>query len=298
MTIQVRAAVSDADYEAWRAVRIAVLPGERCPNVAELREFDRPGRLLMLAESDGEVVGNGLSDRSDESGRAFVSPRVRPEARRQGVGTTLLLALADHAVAQGYEWAGSGVEDKGSLAFAQRFGFVETGRQVEQVRQIGAEARPEPPSEYEVVTVAQRPELWARAYHQVALPTFPDMDVPSLLNVSAGDWEKEWINEPEAMFLAVCGDEVIGVAGLMIDTDRPERAEVAYTAVRRQWRGKAVASTLKRMSIAWAAEHDITEIYTWTQRGNDSMRRLNEHLGFSYGAVSINVRAPLPLSAS
>ena len=97
------------------------------------------------------------------------------------------------------------------------------------------------------------------------------------------------------MFLAIAGDDVIGVAGLLLDTDRPERAEVAYTAVRREWRGKAVASTLKRTSMAWAAEHGITEVYTWTQQGNENMRRLNEHLGFSYGAVSINLRAPLPL---
>jgi len=124
------------------------------------------------------------------------------------------------------------------------------------------------------------------------------MDVPSLLNVTADDWSSEWINDPEAMFMAISGHQVIGVAGLMLDTDRPERAEVAYTAVRREWRGKSVASTLKRMSLAWATEHGITEVYTWTQRGNDTMRRLNEHLGFTYGAVSISVRAPLPLAHS
>ncbi|MEU4393543.1 GNAT family N-acetyltransferase [Kribbella sp. NPDC023855] len=277
-------------------MRIAALPHERCPSVAELREMDRPGRLLLVAEVDGRVVGSGLADRSDEEGRAYVAPRVLPEHRRQGVGTELLMALARHAVDQGYERAGAGVEDDGSLAFAQRFGFVEADRQVEQVRRIGVEPWPAPPTEYEVVTVAQRPELWARAYEQVALPTFPDMDVPSLLNVTADDWAKEWINDPEAMFLAVAGDEVIGVAGLLLDTDKPERAEVAYTAVRREWRGKSVAATLKRMSMAWAAEHGIAEIYTWTQRGNDNMRRLNEHLGFTYGATSISVRATLPLA--
>ena len=32
--------------------------------------------------------------------------------------------------------------------------------------------------------------------------------------------------DPAAMFVAVAGNEVIGVAGLMLDSDRPERAEV------------------------------------------------------------------------
>lgn len=296
MTTTIRTAITDADYEAWRAIRIAVLPYERCPTVAELRDFDRPGRLMVLAEVDGEVAGSGLADRSGDGERAALMPRVHPDFRRRGVGTDLLRVLADHAIAEGYDTAGASVDDEESRLFAERFGFVETNRQVEQVRRIGDEPRPAPPTEYEIVSVAERPELWEKAYHQVALPTFPDMDHPVAIKVSADDWEKEWINDPAAMFVAVAGDEVIGVAGLMLDSDRPERAEVAYTAVRREWRGKSVASTLKRTSMAWAAEHGITEIYTWTQRGNDSMRRLNEHLGFSYGIVSLTMRAPLPLT--
>lgn len=293
--IEIRPVETDADYEAWRQVRIAVLPHERCPSVSELRELETPERLLVLAELDGEVVANGLADSSDEAGRGFVAPRVRPEARRRGVGTRLLRALADHAGALGYQVVGSGVEDEGSLEFAHRSGFVETGRQVEQVRRIGDEPWPATPTDYEVMTVADRPELWTAAYEQVALATFPDMDLPAPLDVSPQEWASEWINEPAAMFLAVAGDDVIGVAGLLLDSDRPQRAEVAYTGVCLDWRGKGVASTLKRSSMAWAAGHGITEIYTWTQQGNADMRRLNEHLGFSYGAVSINVRAELPL---
>lgn len=296
MTTSVRTAVSDADYEAWRAVRIAVMPYERCPSVAELRALDRPGRLMVLAEVGGVVVGSGLADRSGDGERAALAARVRPEFRRQGIGTDVLRVLAEHAVAQGYDMAGASVDDEESRLFAERFGFVETNRQVEQVRPIGDEAWPAAPTAYAIVPVAERPELWAKAYHQVALPTFPDMDHPVALKVSEEDWATEWINDPAAMFMAVVGDDVIGVAGLMLDTDRPERAEVAYTAVRREWRGKSVAATLKRASMAWAAEHGITEIYTWTQRGNDAMRRLNEHLGFSYGIVSISMRAPLPLA--
>lgn len=296
MTTTIRTAITDADYEAWRAVRIAVLPYERCATIAELRDLDRPGRLMVLAEIDGEVVGSGMADRSGDGERAALMPRVHPDFRRRGVGTELLRVLADHAVAQGYDMAGASVDDEESRLFAERFGFQEANREVEQVRQIGDEPWPAPPTEYRIVSVAERPELWAAAYHQVALPTFPDMDHPVAIKVSADEWDKEWINDPAAMFVAVAGDEVIGVAGLMLDSDRPERAEVAYTAVRREWRGRSVAATLKRTSMAWAADHGITEIYTWTQRGNDAMRRLNEHLGFTYGIVSISLRAPLPLS--
>jgi RimJ/RimL family protein N-acetyltransferase len=96
------------------------------------------------------------------------------------------------------------------------------------------------------------------------------------------------------MFLALYGDEVIGCAGLNRDTDRPERAENALTAVRRTWRGRGIASHLKRRTLHWAALNGLEEIYTWTQVGNSSMLRLNEHLGYVTTRNSITVSRTLP----
>ena len=39
---------------------------------------------------------------------------------------------------------------------------------------------------------------------------------------------------------------------------------------------------LKRLELAWAAEHGFTEVFTWTQRGNEGMRAVNERLGYVY----------------
>ncbi|TDD29216.1 GNAT family N-acetyltransferase [Kribbella turkmenica] len=291
----IRPVCTDADYEGWREVLVAIHPQERCPSVAELRDVEAPKRLLLIAKLDGKVVGTGLSDRSVLADRALVMVRVLPDARRQGIGSELLHALSHHAVAQGYEIATAGLDDEGSLAFAQRLGFVETRREVEQVRRVVAESWPESARLYDIVSVAERPELWAKAYEQVALPTFSDMDVPVWPAVSGEEWAELWINDPEAMFMAVVCDEVIGVAGLLVDADRPERAEVAYTGVRQEWRRRGVASNLKRTSMAWAADRGITEIYSWTQQGNENVRALNERLGFTYGAISIKVQATLPL---
>jgi hypothetical protein len=38
------------------------------------------------------------------------------------------------------------------------------------------------------------------------------------------------------MFVALAGDELIGTSGLMLDSDEPNRAELALTAVRREHR--------------------------------------------------------------
>src|SRR5690349_7304990 len=129
--------VTDEDYEAWRQVRIEVVPGERCDTVAELRAQDSADRLLMLAVLDGTVVGSGIADRSDTAGGGFVAPRVRPAHRRRGVGSALLPRLADHIAALGLPEVRAMTEDAESLAFAEHFGFVERDRQVEQLRAVG-----------------------------------------------------------------------------------------------------------------------------------------------------------------
>lgn len=294
--IAIRRAETDADLEAWRQVRIAVLPNERTATVVEIRAAARPEYLLLLAEIDGGgVVGAGFANRSDQAGRASLAPRVLPEWRRRGVGSALLRALAAHVVGLGYDEVGSSVEEEGSLAFAQRFGFVEVDRQVEQVWSVVATGPFPVPDGVEIASVAGRPELWAEAYRQVATQAFQDFALDTPLDVSLEQWERDWINWPQAMFVAMSEGEVVGCAGLMRDDDRPDRAENALTAVRRDWRRRGVASALKRTAMAAAATAGIGEVYTWTQRGNDDMRQLNERLGYVYRGVSISVRAPLPL---
>jgi GNAT superfamily N-acetyltransferase len=188
------------------------------------------------------------------------------------------------------------VDDEGSLAFAEHFGFAETGRQVEQVRAIEAdEPWPATPDGVEVVTVAERPELLPRLYQELALEAFQDMPTPRKVEITLEQWQSEWLNWPEATFAALAGDEIVGMAGLNHDADRPDRAENALTTVRRDWRGRGLARALKETAIAWASRHGIREIYTWTQTGNENMRAVNERLGYVTRDFSINVRRKLPL---
>ena len=222
--------VTDEDYEAWRQVRIAVVPGERSDTVAEMRVRGTPDRLRLLATMDGIVVGSGLADRSDSQGGGYVAPRVLPEHRRRGVGSALLKSLAAHVTA---------------------------------------------------------------CFETFGTEVLADFALFEPLQINAQQWASSWAGDP--MFLAVFDGEVIGCAGLFRDTDRPERAENALTAVRREWRGRGIASHLKRRTLLWAADHGLSELYTWTQARNVSMLRLNEHLGYATGQVSITVSRPLPL---
>ena len=293
--LTLRVAETDADLEAWRRVRIGVLPNERCQTVEWMRSSMTPERVYLVAELDGVLAGSGLGGRND-LGYAGLHPRVLPWARRRGVGTAILLELAERAVTLGFEEAGTNVDDPGSLTFAERFGYREIGRQIEQVRAIGAEPFVAAPEGIEIVAVADRPELWRDAYDPLALQAFDDMALDRPLLASLEQWERQWLSWPDGMFLAVADGKIVGCAGLERDTDVPERAENALTAVLRGWRGRGIATALKRAALAHAAANGIREVYTWTQLGNADMRRLNEHLGYVQRAVSISVRAPLPLT--
>lgn len=286
--------VTADDYEAWRQVRIAVVPGERCDTIAEMRAHDSADRLIMLATMDGSVVGSGLADRSDTTGGGFVAPRVRLEFRRRGVGSALLRALAAHVAALGLPEVRSMVDDPESLAFADHFGFVERDRQIEQVRAIGDEQSPSAlPDGVDVMRLDEQPELWAACFDTFGQEALADFALYTPLEISAEQWSTSWVGEP--MFLALSDGVVIGCAGLDRDTDRPERGENALTAVRRDWRGRGIASHLKRRTLKWAADNGLTEMYTWTQAGNSPMLRLNEHLGYVTRSTSITVSRSLPL---
>jgi mycothiol synthase len=290
--------VTDDDIEAWRAVRIAVELGDRCPTVAEMRVAESSSRLLLLlAVADGVVLGSGTAGRAETADAAFVAPRVLPEHRRSGVGSALLARLADHCAALEVPTVIAHVDSEGSSAFAERFGFVEVDRQVEQVRAVGDEPAPPPlPDDLEVVLLAERPDLWTGCYETFGRQVLADFALHTPLDISAEQWATGgWAGEP--MFLALHDGEVIGCAGVLLDTDRPDRGENALTAVRRDWRGRGIAVHLKRRTLHWAAANGLHELYTWTQGGNTSMLRLNEHLGYVPGRSTTTVSRSLPLPA-
>jgi GNAT superfamily N-acetyltransferase len=291
----IRAVSSDEDYEAWRQVRRAVLPYERAPTVAELRGQAADTQRYFLADLGGELAGSGMAGKSDLAGTGSLAARVLPQMRRRGVGTAMLRFLAEQSAGMGFGVVGTNVDDPGSARFAELFGFREVDRQVEQVRPIGDEPPPRVPDGVQIVPVSARPELWRAVYDVVGAQAFADMALISPVEATPEQWERDWITDPDAMFVALADGEVIGCAGLLPDADNPHRAEHALTAVRRDWRRRGVAAALKRTTLTWAAAHGLTEVYTWTQRGNDDMRALNTHLGFLTRTESLSMQATLPL---
>lgn len=296
--IRVRQADSDADFEAWSRVKRAVLPNESAWTPQEFRDRAEPERLVLVAELDGEIVGAGLAGRSDVVGRGFVAPRVHPNARRRGVGTALLFRLADHVESLGIEDAWGDADDPGSCAFAECFGFEEVDRQVEQVKVLGDEPAPSPlPDGVEVVTIGERPELLRETFPLAAGEGYTDLAVQGDVVIKLDDWLRDEATLPDGSFVALAEDNIVGYSGLMRH-DNPGVAEDGLTVVARAWRRRGLARALKERELAWAAANGIREVVTWTQRGNESMRTVNERLGYVYRSVGVKMMTSLPLRRS
>ncbi len=293
--IQVRRAESDADLEGWIRVKRAVLPNESAWTVEEFRTRLTPDRTVLVAELDGEIVGAGLGGRSDDPERGYVAPRVHPGARRHGVGTALLERLVEFVESLGLTRLTRQVTDEVSKAFAERYGFAESDRQVEQVRHLDGEIALDPfPKGVEVVTIAERSELLEAAYPLARDEGYPDLALEGSISVPLEDWLQDEATLPEGSFVALAGGEIVGYSGLMAH-DNEGVAEDGLTVVSREWRRRGLAKALKQRELAWARDAGLREVVTWTQTGNESMRAVNERLGYESRDVGITMAATLPL---
>jgi mycothiol synthase len=292
---EIRVAASPDDVRTYVEVWNAVTPEEPAFFEQQWERLERDGRrLYLLARCDGEVAGCGFAGASDSPGRGFVSPRVLARARRRSVGSELLRRLCEHLSDQGFETVSAHVDgdDEGSVAFATRHGFAEADRQVEQVKTVGEEPAPYVPDGIRLVSIAERPELLNEAY-ELGVEGWADMATSIPVTISLDDWLRDEATIPAGSFVALSDNEIVGFSGLC---RRPDGVvEDGLTVVRRAWRRRGLARALKQAELASAAANGITEIVTWTQRGNEGMRALNEELGYVYRSVTISVRRQLPL---
>ena len=293
--ISIRPVATDGDADAWLRVRRVVQPNESAGTVELVRERAARGWLYLLAELEGVLAGSGAAGPSDAPARAFVAPRVLPEQRRRGVGRALLHRLGEHAAGLGVERVHAHVDDDGSKAFAECFGFQQVDGQVEQVLVLDGvrPASPLPPG-VDVTTIAEGPGLLESAY-PLAVEGWADFATDEPVTISREDWLRDEATLPAGSFVALVGGEVVGYSGLCRH-DEDGVVEDGLTVVRRDWRGRGLARGLKERELAWAAAAGYREVVTWTQQGNGAMRALNDRLGYVYRGESSTMEALLPLT--
>ena len=257
---------------------------------------------FLLALSGDEALGCGVGRPSSIQSSLYAMARVLPEHRRRGVGTRIYVELSEHARVLGREslWGRVREDDAGSRDFLRNRGFHEAGREYEVVLDTAlAESPAEPPEGIELVSLADRPEL-EPAVHEVDCEVAADVPRPE------GDdfepqpfarWREQYLEGPgavpEAMIVALAGNEVVGYTGLRRRGASSPIAENMLTAVRRDWRRRGVATALKREQIARACAVGIERIFTTNDETNAGMRGVNARLGYRSAPAHIVVKGPL-----
>ena len=270
----------------------------------EVRSFKAGTREYVdfLARVDGEPAGSAVGivfpQRVD---RAVTLLTVLAEKRHRGVGSALYGAVSEWTRGLGLNEIEASVldNDRESLAFAERRGFVEERRELGVVLHLDEIEPPsiDPPDGVEITTWAERPEL-AEGMYEVALEAWPD--IPG----SEDDVEEpfdDWLahemqgsgDRADATFIALADDEVVGYAKFSLTAAQPTTAHHDLTAVKRAWRGRGIARALKAAQINWAIAKGYTEIHTRNEQRNEPIRRLNASFGYRPGIGRIFLLGPL-----
>lgn len=270
-------------------------------NAAQPREFASVGGFVdwreqaqamawFLCEDDAVTMGGAFALHGWHSpahrGRGGVF--VTPDRRGRGAGDLLLDTIEGWAAERGARELDGGIQedDAGSLVWAGHRGYHEVGRNSRLVLDLTALEPPDPapPAGVDIVAWGGRPELIEGMY-EVAREAVPD--IPDEEEGDIGTLE-EWLrrdlqgasDDPNAVFVAVEDEQVVGFAKLSLSPDVPHRAFHDLTGVRRSARGRGIAAALKRMQIAWAKQSGYESLQTSNELRNEPIRRLNERHGY------------------
>ncbi len=295
--------IGEDELGRWVATTKAAL--DEADTVEGYLDWKRQARetVWLLATEDGRDVGTaiGVGGWHSPEGVCRGEVRVVTEARGRGVGSELLGGLTRWARGLGYVELIGPVkeEDARSLAWAERRGYVEVGRNSMLVLDLtGIEVPPvTPPEGIEITSWAERPGLEEEMY-AVAREAYPD--VPGEDDAVMAPFE-EWLSmdmqgagdRPEATFLALADGEVVGYAKLALSRARPTVAMHDMTGIRRAWRRRGIAGALKAAEIAWAKQSGYERLETQNEERNEPIRRLNERFGYVVEPGSVTVRGPL-----
>jgi GNAT superfamily N-acetyltransferase len=132
---------------------------------------------------------------------------------------------------------------------------------------------------YEIVSLAERPEL-VPAVYAIACESYVDQPGREDQRMPPFEEWRLWGLDPhpaDAYLVALEDGEPIGYGYLELEA---ERATHGFMAVARGVRGRGVAGALKRAQIAWAQTHGVTALRTATETRLTQMRALNARLGY------------------
>ena len=306
--LEVRPAFSDEDL--GHTVRIVSIVTPDYPtSIDEIRWAEQayPGGKRFIAWLDGVPVGVGGTGRvyvyAEDYPGLWGNISVLPEFRRRGIGSVLLAAMSEVARDAGKTMlVGRTTSDHPeSIAFLEHHGYIEHER-MKAVRLDLAGIEPpavDPPDGIAITSLEAQPDLVAGVY-AVAVESLPD--IPGDGPMAPGDideFRKRDVDRdaapPGGFVVAVetATERVVGYANLVLVPGNPRIAWHGMTAVARAWRGRGVATALKRATIGWAAANGLEALETANDVANAPMRAVNHRLGYRPLPDELYFRGPL-----
>ncbi|HEY6570106.1 MAG TPA: GNAT family N-acetyltransferase [Candidatus Limnocylindrales bacterium] len=267
-----------------------------------------PGGARFLGSLDGRPVGTASVGRiymyEASFERYWFDVHVLPAARRRGLGTRLLVACSRVARDAGKTGLQTDVSERHAdgLAFLAGHGFevIERAKMVQLDLRGLAPPAADPPPGFAFTTLAERPDLEHGVY---AIAVAAYLDIPSVdAPVAVGTMEEFVARDvrrdgipADGFFIALdeASGEVAGWASLMFVPGSTTMAWHDMTAVGRAWRGRGIATALKRATIAWSIEHGLEILETGNDEDNGPMRAVNIKLGYLPIPDLLTMRGPL-----
>ena len=299
----------DAALAEYVRIRSSVAPddADSAEQVA-WEDATYPGQVWRyLADLDGAAAGTCTTGRLHIHGpdhpRFYLGLWVLPERRGHGAGTALYLAASEAARAAGKSgfqtWVSEAQAD--GVRFLLGRGFTVTGRdKVVSLGLRGLDApEPAPPAGITLVTLAEQPDL-VPGIHAAAVEAYPS--IPSMTPIQPGSLDEFNAADVEAVGMAkdafvVALDgttgEVAGYANLKLAQGGAPFAYQHMTAVRPAWRGRGIATAMKRATIACAVRAGLEELRTGNDEQNAPMRAVNARLGYRPRADYLALHGPL-----
>lgn len=302
------------DVVPWRIAEIFDLVGTPTGHrwcgawVASRAGESRAGESLA-----GEVVATGLLDlpQADNLHLAQLEVQVVPEARRQGIGSAVLLELEDAARALGRSVAVAeisygldGPDDGAGTAgaeFARRHGYTFALGDVQRrlalpvdgdlLERLAASAAPHRAAYRLVSFQGPVPEQYVAGYAALAASLVVEAPLGALEMEREDPSVAGWRSREGALrrqgltpwhTVALAGDEVVAYSTITVSAHDRELCHQWGTLVRPDHRGHRLGLAVKVANHqALQASGDVpAEVVTWNAAVNETMIAVNDLLGF------------------
>ena len=260
--------------------------------------------FLGLVDDDPVAFGSVATSEYDNLHLAWLDVTVRPECRRQGLGSEMLEALVAEATSRGRTSIGiAGWDHEVTRAFAARHGLEEKSRAINRRQHIAevdwaalermhAEALAAATA-YELIRQVGRTtdgELAAVAEMSAAINDAPtdDLDIEDEVYTPerVRAYEEAQLARGDALYRILARHretgELAGHSVIAVEGERPEFGHQHDTSVVAGHRGHRLGVLLKTEMNLWLREDQpqLVCIDTWNAESNGHMIGVNDAIGY------------------